>query len=47
MSMENNGGMISTGETPDSSITALWQAYQQSRILAKQEEVAKEMILSL
>jgi hypothetical protein len=28
--MENQGGMILAGETPDSSTRALWQAYQQS-----------------
>jgi hypothetical protein len=28
--MENHGGMISTGETPDSSSRALWKFYQQS-----------------
>jgi hypothetical protein len=31
-----------TGETPDSSIRALWQSYQSS--VAKQEELAKEMM---
>jgi hypothetical protein len=30
MSMENRDGIISTGETPDSSTRALWQAYHQS-----------------
>jgi hypothetical protein len=30
MGMENHVGMISTGETPDSSTRALWQSYQQS-----------------
>jgi hypothetical protein len=29
MSMENHDGMISTGETRDSSSRALWQSYQQ------------------
>jgi hypothetical protein len=29
MSMENHGGMILKGETPDSSTTALWKFYQQ------------------
>jgi hypothetical protein len=40
--MENNGGMISTRETPDLSTRALWQSYQQSHLVAKQEELAKE-----
>jgi hypothetical protein len=30
MSMDNHGGMVSTGATPDSSIRALWKSYQQS-----------------
>jgi hypothetical protein len=30
MRLENHGGMISTGETPDSSTRALWESYQQS-----------------
>jgi hypothetical protein len=30
MNMENHHGMISIGETPDSSTTALWQSYRQS-----------------
>jgi hypothetical protein len=30
MSTESHGGMILTGETPDLSIRALWQAHQQS-----------------
>jgi hypothetical protein len=38
--MENHGGMISTEET-DSSTIALWQSYQQSHLVEKQEEVAK------
>jgi len=42
--MENHGGMISTGETPDSSTRALWKSYQQSHLVAKQEELAKEMM---
>jgi hypothetical protein len=41
MSMENSGGMISTGETPDLSTTALWQSYQQSHILANKEELGE------
>jgi hypothetical protein len=42
--MENHGGMISTGETPDSSTGAFWKSYQQSRVLAKQEKLAREMM---
>jgi hypothetical protein len=41
--MEDHGGMISTKETPDSSIRAFWKSYQQKHIVAKQEELAKEM----
>jgi hypothetical protein len=36
--MENHGGIISTGETPDSSTRALWESYQQSHIVANQVE---------
>jgi hypothetical protein len=45
MSMENHGGMMSKQETPDSSATALWQSYQQSNLVARQEKLATEMIL--
>jgi hypothetical protein len=41
MSMENYGGMISTGNTPDSATRALLQTNQQSRLIAEQEELAK------
>jgi hypothetical protein len=30
ISMEDHGGMISTGETPDSSTRSLWQCYEQT-----------------
>jgi hypothetical protein len=43
MSMENHGGMISIGEIPDSSTRALWEFYQNSHLVTKQEETAKEM----
>jgi hypothetical protein len=43
MSMKNHGGMISTGETPDSSTRALWEFYRTSHLVTKQEEIAKEM----
>jgi hypothetical protein len=42
--MENRGEIISTGETLDSSTTALWQSYQKSHLAAKQEELVKEMM---
>jgi hypothetical protein len=32
------------GESPVSSARALWQSYQQSHVVAKQEELAMEMI---
>jgi hypothetical protein len=35
--------MISTGNTPDSSIIALRKSYLQSHLVEKQEELAKEM----
>jgi hypothetical protein len=41
MIMEDHGGMISVGKTPDLSIRALWQSYQQSHLVAKQEELGK------
>jgi hypothetical protein len=44
MSMVNHGVMMPTGETPDSSTTALYKSYQQSHLVAKQEEQAKEMM---
>jgi hypothetical protein len=42
--MESHGGMISTGETPDLSTRALWQSYQQSHLVAKHEEMARDMM---
>jgi hypothetical protein len=39
MSMGNHGGIISTRETPDSSIRALWKSFQQSNLVAKQEKL--------
>jgi hypothetical protein len=43
--MENYGGIIPTGESPDSSTRALvdesGQSYQQSHLVAKQQELAK------
>jgi hypothetical protein len=41
--MENHGGIMPTGETPDSSTTGIWQSYQQIHIVAKQQELAKEI----
>jgi hypothetical protein len=43
MSMENHGGMITTGETSDLSTKALRQSYQRN-LVAKLEELAKEMM---
>jgi hypothetical protein len=42
ISMDNLGGMISTGKTPDLFTRALRQSYQQNHLVAKQEELAKE-----
>jgi hypothetical protein len=42
--MENCGGMILTGKTPDLSIRALWQSYHQNHLVAKQEELEKEIM---
>jgi hypothetical protein len=39
MSMEDHGGTITAGKTPDSSARALWQSCQQSRLVAKQEKL--------
>jgi hypothetical protein len=36
MSMENHGGIISTGKTPDSCTISLLQSYQQSHLVANQ-----------
>jgi hypothetical protein len=44
MNMENHGRMISIGETPDSSARALLQSSFWSHLVAKQEELEKEMI---
>jgi hypothetical protein len=41
MSTEKHGGMIQTGKT-DSYTRALRQSYQKSRLVAKQEKLAKE-----
>jgi hypothetical protein len=43
MGTENNDGTIERGKT-DSSNRALWQSYQQSHQVAKQDELAKQMI---
>jgi hypothetical protein len=42
MNMENYAGMIQ-GKTPDSSTRAVWQSYQQSYLVARQEELLKEI----
>jgi hypothetical protein len=47
MRTQNHGGMISTGETPDSSTRALWQSYSQFHLLEKQEGLAKEINIVL
>jgi hypothetical protein len=41
MSVENHGGMISTGKSLDTSTRVLWQSYQQSQLLENQEELGK------
>jgi hypothetical protein len=41
MGVENHGGMILTGETPDLSTRALWKFYQQSHLIVNQEEPGK------
>jgi hypothetical protein len=43
MSMENYGGTILTGKTPDLFTRALWQYNQHSHLVAKQEERAKKV----
>jgi hypothetical protein len=44
MSMDNHGGIMPTGETPNSSTRALWKSCQQSYLVAKQEELAKKIM---
>jgi hypothetical protein len=44
MTMEDYGGTISTGKTPDSSTRDLWKSYQQNHLVANEEERAKEMM---
>jgi hypothetical protein len=44
--MENRGGMMSTGETPDSSTKPTGNATS-SHLVEKQEELAKEMNFAL
>jgi hypothetical protein len=40
MSVESDGGKISTGET-DTSIRALWHLYKHNHLVAKEEKLAK------
>jgi hypothetical protein len=40
--MQNSGGIISTGETLDSSTRALCKSYKQSHYVEKQEKLKKE-----
>jgi hypothetical protein len=42
--MENHGGMILAEETPDLFTRAFWQSYRQRDLVAKQDELAKEMM---
>jgi hypothetical protein len=44
MIMENHGVMILTWETPGSSTSTLRQTYQQSNLVAKQQEMENEMM---
>jgi hypothetical protein len=44
MIMENHGGMISKGETPDPSVRAVWQSHQQSHLVEKHKELEKKML---
>jgi hypothetical protein len=39
--MEDHGGTISAGETPDLSTRALCQYYQRNNLVAKQEELGE------
>jgi hypothetical protein len=41
MSLENNGGMMSTEEIPDSFTRALWKSYQRTHLVANQEELGE------
>jgi hypothetical protein len=34
-----------TGETPDSFTRALWQFYEQSNLVTKQEELGEQMLI--
>jgi hypothetical protein len=40
--MENNGGIISTRETLDSSTRALCKSYKQSHYVEKQEKLKRK-----
>jgi hypothetical protein len=42
--MENHGGRYRQKKSPDSSNRDLWQDYQQSHLVAKRVELAKELI---
>jgi hypothetical protein len=44
VTVESHGGMISTAENFDLFTRALWQSYQQSPLIANQEELAKEVM---
>jgi hypothetical protein len=39
MSIENHGGMLSTGKKTDSSTRGLYKSYQQSHLVAKRRNV--------
>jgi hypothetical protein len=39
--MENYGGICRHGKTPDSSTKVLWQLYQQSHLVANQENLGE------
>jgi hypothetical protein len=43
-SIEDHGGMISTGKTPDSFTRALWKLYKHVLLVAEQYKMAKEVM---
>jgi hypothetical protein len=41
MRMETHSGIVSTAKNPDSSTIDIWESYQQSNLVAKQEEICE------